>query len=190
MKYVKSGKIQDLIPDNLNANKHTEYGMHLMEKSISELGLGRSIIVDKHGNIIGGNATVETAVNLGFEDCIIVPSDGKKLVVVQREDVDINSEFGRRMALADNATAKANIAWDESVLEHIQEQWEVSAKDWGVGDQPEKLAQEDESDPFADPGIGPRNQFAVIVTCDDEAAQQIAFATLQDMGYKCKIVVV
>ena len=43
---VTEAKISSLIPDDLNANKHSEYGMQLLEKSISELGLGRSIVID------------------------------------------------------------------------------------------------------------------------------------------------
>lgn len=128
----KEAKIDELIHDNLNANKHSEYGMRLLEKSISELGLGRSIVVDKNNRIIGGNGVVETAVSLGFEDIIIVPTDGKKLVVVKREDVDLDSEKGRSLALADNAVAKANITWDEKAINEIKEKWDVEPEDWGI----------------------------------------------------------
>lgn len=132
MKNIKQGKISDLTPDTLNANKHTQYGMHLMEKSISELGLGRSIIVDKNGKIIGGNATVETAANLGLENVIIIETTGDQLVAVKRMDIDLDSERGRSLALADNATSKVNLDWDADAIQQISEQWDIKPEDWGI----------------------------------------------------------
>ena len=129
---IKSGKINELVPDDKNMNKHNQYGMSLLEKSISELGLGRSIVVDKNNRIIGGNGVVETAVNLGLEDVIIVPTRGDKLVVVKREDVDLDSEVGRSLALADNAVANVNLEWDEENLSEIKGEWGINEKDWGI----------------------------------------------------------
>lgn len=40
-------KIDKLVPDNINANKGTEYGQHLVEKSLREFGAGRSIQLTK-----------------------------------------------------------------------------------------------------------------------------------------------
>ena len=40
--------VEVLIPDNKNFNKHTEYGMHILEESIRKFGLGRSILIDKN----------------------------------------------------------------------------------------------------------------------------------------------
>ena len=131
---VVEAKINELIPDNLNANKGTEYGKHLMEKSFRELGAGRSILVDKNNRIIGGNKSAEQCAEIGLEDVIIVETDGTKLVAVKRTDIDIDSEQGRNLALADNATSKANLAWDEENLKVIKENWGVDAQDWGVKD--------------------------------------------------------
>ena len=39
--------IQTLVQDDHNFNKGTEAGRQLMERSFSELGAGRSILVDK-----------------------------------------------------------------------------------------------------------------------------------------------
>lgn len=132
MDSIKEGNISELIPDDKNMNKHNQYGMSLLEKSISELGLGRSIVVDKNNRIIGGNGVVETASSLGMEDVIIVPTDGKKLVVVKREDVDLDSEIGRKLALADNAVANVNLEWDEHNVKEISENWDIDVKDWGI----------------------------------------------------------
>lgn len=108
--------IKDLKFDDKNFNKHTEFGMSLIEKSLRELGAGRSILIDKDNNIIAGNGVVETAGNIGLDDLQIVESDGSKIIAVKRTDIRLDSKKGREMALADNATAKADIEWDEENL--------------------------------------------------------------------------
>src|SRR3712207_8333458 len=40
--------IENLVPDNKNFNKGTQFGDHLMDKSLREFGLGRSILIDKN----------------------------------------------------------------------------------------------------------------------------------------------
>lgn len=131
---VQETKIEDLIPDNLNANKGTEFGGHLMEKSFRELGAGRSILLDKNNRIIAGNKSTETAASIGLNDVIIVETDGTKLVAVKRMDIDIDTQKGRELALADNATSKVNLQWDEEVIAQIAEQWDVDPSDWGITD--------------------------------------------------------
>ena len=46
--------IDDLIQDDHNFNKGTEQGQELMERSFKEMGAGRSILIDRNGNIIKG----------------------------------------------------------------------------------------------------------------------------------------
>lgn len=132
MTEIKNGKLKELIQDDKNMNKHNEYGMSLLEKSITEYGLGRSILVDKNNKIIAGNGVTETAGNLGLDDIIIVPTDGKKLVVVKREDIDLDSKEGRSLALADNAVSNVNLEWDEENVKELSYEWNINVKDWGV----------------------------------------------------------
>lgn len=131
---VQEAKIDDLIPDDINANRGTEYGGHLMEKSFSELGAGRSILLDKNNRIIAGNKSTEKFAQIGLEDVIIVETDGTKLVAVKRIDIDLDSQKGRELAISDNATSKANLDWDEEALTQISEQWDVNLEDWGIND--------------------------------------------------------
>ena len=126
----KIDTIADLTPDGENFNKHTEFGQKLLEDSLRKFGAGRSILVDKDGNIIAGNSTTETAAAIGMEDVIVVPTDGKKLVVVQRTDLSLDSPQGREMALADNMTALKGIDID---LAKVQETLgDDLAKAWGM----------------------------------------------------------
>lgn len=129
---VTETKIDTLIPDDINANKGTEYGKHLMEKSFRELGAGRSILLDKHGRIIAGNKSVEQCAEIGLDDIIVVETDGTKLVAVKRMDIDLDTKKGRELALSDNATSKANLAWDEENLAVIKENWGVDTEQWGI----------------------------------------------------------
>lgn len=129
---VKRGTLDDLIPDDRNMNKHTSYGMSLIEKSIRKNKFGRSILVDKNGRIIGGNGVTETAMSIGETKTIVVETTGDELVVVKRTDVDLDSQQGREMALADNATAVADIEWDAEAVKEIEGEFEIVHEDWGV----------------------------------------------------------
>lgn len=172
-------KIDKLIPDNLNANKGTEYGQHLMEKSFRELGAGRSILLDRNGKIIAGNKSAETAASIGLQDVIVIETDGTKLVAVKRMDIDIDSKQGRELALADNATSKANLEWDEKAINEIKEKWDVEPEDWGIpafDEEPEPDQPEQKKD------ISTR----LIVECGDVVKLSALFSELQDRGFKCE----
>lgn len=122
--------IADLTPDGDNFNKHTEFGQKLLEDSLRKFGAGRSVLVDRNGNIIAGNSTTETAAAIGMEDAEVVKTDGKKLVVVQRTDLDLDSPEGRELALADNMTAIKGIDMD---LDKVRETLgDDLAKAWGM----------------------------------------------------------
>ena len=101
-------KLSDLTPDDKNLNKHTERGTGMAERSLQECGAGRSIVVDKNGKIIGGNQIAETCAAIGMENVHVVQSDGTKLVVVQRTDLDLDSKNketrrrSQRLAILDN----------------------------------------------------------------------------------------
>lgn len=116
MTATKPAKITDFVPDSHNANKGTPRGMSVLESSVRDLGLGRSIVVDKNNRIIAGNKTQETAVDAGFEDALVVETDGSQLVVVKRTDLDLHETRGRRLAYADNRSGELNLQWDTEVL--------------------------------------------------------------------------
>lgn len=123
-------EIKDLKFDDKNFNKHTEFGMSLLEKSLRENGAGRSILLDRDNNIIAGNGVVEAAGQIGLDKVKIVEAKGDEIIAVKRTDISLNSKKGREMALADNATAKADIEWDEEALKSEFDEEEM--KEWGV----------------------------------------------------------
>lgn len=122
--------IKDLHFDDKNFNKHTEFGMSLLEKSLRENGAGRSVLIDKDNNIIAGNGIIESAGQIGLEKVKIIETTGDEIIAVKRTDISLNSKKGREMALADNATSKADLAWDDDNLKAEFDDDEL--RDWGV----------------------------------------------------------
>lgn len=129
---VRRAGIADLIPDDKNMNRGTQYGQHLIEKSLREFGAARSVVLDRNNRLVSGNKTYENAGAIGIEDVIIVETDGTKLVAVKRTDIDIDSKRGRELAAADNATSAANLDWDTQIVRAIEDQFLINAEDWGI----------------------------------------------------------
>ena len=121
----KQIKLTDLKPDTSNANRGTERGLRVLDDSLAKVGLGRSIVVDKNLNVVAGNKTLERAVDQGFEDAEIIPTQGDKLIVVLREDFDLYADdpnnSARQYAYYDNRSSELDLQWDvEQLLADIQ----------------------------------------------------------------------
>ncbi len=113
-------KSRNLTPDQNNANRGTERGRHMLETSLRNLGAGRSILLDKHGNVIAGNKTLEVANEIGLDDVQIVQSDGRRLIAVQRTDLDLTDPTGkaRQLAYADNRVGEVDLDFDFDVIQN------------------------------------------------------------------------
>ena len=168
------GNIKDLTFDGKNFNKHSEYGMGLLEKSVSKFGMGRSILVDRNNKIIAGNGVTETAGNIGIEKVRFIDTDGKEIIAVRRNDIDLETPEGREMALADNATSSANLVWD---LELIEDMVGINtAEDWGLDEWSEDKDTEDKE-----------QEVMVEVRCQSEEKALELCGRLNDEGYDCKV---
>jgi hypothetical protein len=105
-----------LVPDSKNANRGTVRGRALLEDSLRKYGAGRSILADKHGNIIAGNKTLESAVDIGLP-VRFIETDGTELVVVQRRDLDLyEDKAARELAYTDNRSGELSLDWDVARL--------------------------------------------------------------------------
>lgn len=118
-------KLSALTPDTRNANKGTDRGRKLVKESLRKYGAGRSILIDKSGNVIAGNKTLEGAKAVGLEDVQIVKSDGTRLVAVQRTDLDINDKAARELAIADNRASELGLEWDPDILKSLETEVDV-----------------------------------------------------------------
>lgn len=108
--------VEDLLPDDQNANRGTERGAGLLEDALRNVGAGRSILIDKNNRIIAGNKTAEAAVNAGLIKLRVVETNGQELVAVKRTDVDLDSPMGRQMALGDNLIGLRSLDLDVEVI--------------------------------------------------------------------------
>ena len=138
---IIEGKISDLIPDDKNANLGSERGRYMIERSLTDLGAGRSVVVDKNGKIIAGNKTTETAVESGFEDAIFIQTDGTKLIVHQRMDLDLDTDSkAKQLAIADNRTSEVSLTWSPEILAEIAE--DVDLGDYFTENEMDKLLED------------------------------------------------
>lgn len=135
--------IQDLTPDQQNANQGTQRGAYMVSQSLSTLGAGRSIVVDKEGRVIAGNKTLQAAADLELP-IRVIETDGKELVVVQRNDLDLSDQKGkaRQLAYADNRASEVGLAWDiEQLLADVESGLDLA--DWFHADELEAILNTD-----------------------------------------------
>ena len=112
-------ELDDLSPDARNANSGTARGRKLLTESLQTYGAARSIVTDRSGRIIAGNKTFEQARTLNLP-ITVVRSDGGRLVVVQRTDLDLSDPKARALAIADNRIGELDLQWDPAVLEALR----------------------------------------------------------------------
>lgn len=141
---METVNIEELVQDQHNFNKGTEEGARLMEKSFTELGAGRSILIDKDGHIIAGNKSQKAAMAAGIKKVRVIESDGTELIAVKRTDISIDSKEGRELALADNLTTQVNLAWDNVELATVAAEQGIDLPDWGLD--PAELELTDEAE--------------------------------------------
>jgi DNA modification methylase len=119
----------DIIPQRTNANRHTERGMRLLEKSIAEDGWIGAVTVAANGETFDGSARVETtAANGMLEDAIVVQTDGSRPVVVVRSDIPTADDpRAKRLGVGANQIAAENLSWDSSVLASLVTEIDLTA---------------------------------------------------------------
>ena len=115
--------LTDLIPDPRNARRHTDRNLAQIEAALQEVGAARSIVVDEHGTILAGNATVQAAKQVGIDRLRIIETDGTELVAVRRSG--LTPEQKVRLALHDNRAAEL-AEWDPEMLAVLAENTDLS----------------------------------------------------------------
>ena len=115
--------------DAKNFNRHTDAGMKLLEKSISEVGAIESIAVDKNGEIITGNARFETFEKLGYKPKIVELGENEYPVI----QTDLNGEKRVKAAILANTTAQMNMNLDYDLIQEVAvEEFNIDVEDVGV----------------------------------------------------------
>lgn len=112
--------ITDVIPQRRNSNKHTQRGLGLLEDSIQKDGWIGAITVASDGETFDGSARVEVGASAGFEDAIVIDSDGQRPVIVRRVDIkDANDPKAKRLGVAANRIAQIDFSPDVDVLAEL-----------------------------------------------------------------------
>jgi len=173
----KINKITDLKPDESNYNKHTQYGMSLLEKSMRKDGFVEAGLISEDNVICSGNARQETAVNIGMEDVQIIDIDGTKPIYLRKKGLKSGTKEFKELALQLNAVGKANVVFDAELIE--AELGEAVCEEWGISEKVKEQTK-DKSDSI-------QQRFAIEVDLENEEEQEKLFNKLQNQGYKCRI---
>jgi hypothetical protein len=96
----------------------------MIEASLREVGAWRSVGADRNGTIGVGNKTTQKWQEIANpDDVIVVHTTGDKLVIVQRDDLDFDSddpavvERTVKAAYFDNRSSEVSMTWDvEQIL--------------------------------------------------------------------------
>lgn len=92
----------------------------MIYQSLKQNGCGRGILVDSDNNVISGNKTIKAAKELGMR-IKIVECDADELVVVKRNDVNLDSKKGYELALLDNLIVSKTLEWDTNEILKIMD---------------------------------------------------------------------
>ena len=172
-----------IIPNENNPRKISDLKKNQLKKSLEEFPemLNKRPLVcitNKGGDTytaLGGNMRLQALKDLGFTNVPITLAD------------DWSKEQQNKFIIKDNVSFGF---WDWDTLESEWVPEEI--EDWGL-DLPADWGDEDEEteekDPFNDKGIEDKQQYGVIVICNDEEEQEKYFKQLDDQGFNCKVVV-
>lgn len=127
-------EIRNLVQDDKNFNKGTARGKALLSRSFEKFGAGRPICIDKNNRIIAGNKSAIAAEEQGINNVVVVETDGTELVVVKRNNIDLDSGIGREFALVDNVTAKQDYALDYDTIMSAVDELKIDTEAWGIKD--------------------------------------------------------
>jgi len=128
----KKIKLSSITPDDKNNNKHTAYGMDLLEKSVNKVGIIESITVSNDDKIISGNARHEV-IGKNFEkEALVIETDGTQPIIIKRTDIESNTKQFYEASILANTTAKKNIDFDIEVIESLGVEYDIDVVDLGV----------------------------------------------------------
>lgn len=180
-------KIAELVQDKRNGNKGTRRGSDAVAASLKSFGAGRSILIDRNGVIIAGNTTARNAAKAGIEDdAIVVQTDGSKLVIVQRTDLDLTTDpKAKQLAVADNRTSELGLAWDPAILSEFSGQMDL--KPFFTDDELSKIVGTDETTDVSEDQTGElTGTYSVMVECGSEESQLELMERLTREGFTCR----
>ena len=128
----KKIKLSSITPDDKNNNKHTAYGMDLLEKSVNKVGIIESITVSNDDKIISGNARHEVIGKHFEKEALVIETDGTQPIVIKRTDIESNTKEFYEASILANTTSKKNIDFDMEVIDSLAVEYDIDVVDLGV----------------------------------------------------------
>lgn len=128
----KKIKLSSITPDDKNNNKHTAYGMDLLEKSVNKVGIIESITVSNDDKIISGNARHEIFGKNFTKEALVIETDGTQPIIIKRTDIESDTKQFYEASILANTTAKKNIDFDIEVIESLGVEYDIDVVDLGV----------------------------------------------------------
>ena len=118
--------MQTIKTDPKNYRIHDEKNRATINRSLTDLGAGRSILLDNKDQIIAGNGVYG---EWGDKPIRIIETDGTELIAVKRKDLSPSDPRRQQLAFIDNYSSDLSF-FDESLL---REDWEILNLDqWDV----------------------------------------------------------
>ena len=144
----KKIKLSNITPDDKNNNKHTAYGMDLLEKSVNKVGIIESITISNDDKIISGNARHEVIGKNFDKEALVIETDGTQPIVIKRTDIESNTKEFYEASILANTTSKKNIDFDMEVIDLLAVEYDIDVVDLGVDivEEEHLEAEEDEFD--------------------------------------------
>jgi len=147
--------------DSKNYRVHPDKNKMIIDKSLKELGAGRSILIDSENEIIAGNGVFEQAEKQNIK-IKIVETDGTELIAVKRTDLKTNDKKRKKLALIDNhSTDTSNFDFDAINVDFE----EVELEEWGIE---ESLINLDNIKSNEDRQMPDKNNMVVCPNCGEE----------------------
>jgi len=185
---------QGATPDANNTNKHTQRGGKLLNNSLRKRGAFRSIASAGKGvdvPVVGaGNFTLENAVEAGFTEVVNVHVTGNQIVNVVRDDIEPYSPEFFALAIEDNEIGRASYnpeidivaalaAGDNGILSALKREDKVFGGMLEVMGIQETEQQSHENEVIPE-------QYAVLITCENELEQAELLDRFIAEGLKCR----
>ena len=167
-------KLKDIKPYEKNPRKN-DSAVDAVANSIREFGFKVPVVIDKDGVIVCGHTRYKAAKKLGLEKVPCVVAD------------DLTEEQIKAYRLADNKVSEL-AEWDIDLLgEELDGIFDIDMSDFGFS-----FAEEAEStgdEPInTDTNFNYKEQYGVIVICNNEQEQEKVYNSLTAEGYECKVV--
>lgn len=168
---IKEIKISEL-KEYENNPRNNESAVDAVAASIENFGFRVPIVIDKYNIIIAGHTRLKAAKKLGIEKVPCIVAD------------DLTEEQAKAFRLADNKTTEL-AEWDieklESELAELKDfDMEQLGFDLSEFDTDGENEREDISDKL-------KEQFEIIVECQNENEMEMLFERFTEEGLKCRI---